>query len=136
MRSRLILWVLLAPAAFAQTRYDALAAELVAPCCWKESLATHRSPAADTARAELRNLVAEGRTAAEIRERFVSKYGARILLTPDGGLGAALFWTPILGALLGTIAGVAALLRWRRTRLAAAPSSPAAFSLDDSERDW
>ena len=127
---------MLAPGAYATAGYDQLANELVAPCCWKEALALHRSPAADQARAELRQLIGEGKTDAEVREWFVAQYGERILLTPAGEKGQALFWAPAIALLLGLLAGAAALRKWIARRPAPATGPPAALDLDDSEWDW
>ena len=124
------------PYAESEALYDDLAAELVAPCCWKESLAQHRSPAADAARAELRAQIAEGKSEDEIRARFVAQYGERILLTPEGNKALALFWAPALAILAGLAAGVFALRKWMRRRPAPAGGPPAGFDLDDSEWDW
>ena len=133
-----ILALLLAvtPSLFGAADYDKLANELVAPCCWKEALALHRSPAAEAAQAELRGLIGEGKSEGEIRDWFVAKYGERILLTPTGDKAQALFWAPILAAILGLIAGGFALRRWTTRRAAPAAGPPAALDLDDSEWDW
>lgn len=127
------------PGAWAAADYDKLANELVAPCCWQEALALHRSPAADQARVELRGLIEEGKTEDEIRAWFVANYGERILLTPTGEKAQALFWAPILAVVLGLLAGGVALRRWtmRRAVQAAPAAGPAAtIDLDDSEWDW
>lgn len=135
---RLILTAIVAAAACFATDapYDKLANELVAPCCWKEALAQHRSPAADEARAEFRTLVAEGRSEAEIRDWFVAKYGERILLTPAGGKARALFWIPIAGAAFALSMAVFALRRWSAKRSRSAGLAPAIAVVDDSEWDW
>lgn len=116
--------------------YDELASELVAPCCWKEALTRHRSPAADQARAELRAQIAEGKSKDEIRAWFVAKYGERILLTPSGEKARALFWAPVLAVVLGLIAGGAVLRRWTTRRAAPVSGPPAALDVDESEWDW
>jgi cytochrome c-type biogenesis protein CcmH len=135
----LAICVSLAPAALAGADYDKLAHELVAPCCWQEALALHRSPAADQARAELRGLIEEGKTEDEIRAWFVANYGERILLTPEGGKAQALFWGPILVVIAGLLAGGFALRRWtirRAARPAPAVGPAATIDLDDSDLDW
>lgn len=43
-------------------RYDRLAHELIAPCCWRESIAIHRSQEALQMLDEVEKLVAEGRS--------------------------------------------------------------------------
>ena len=136
MRALIAVCLLIAPAAVAAASYETLARELVAPCCWKEALALHRSPAAEEARAELRRLVAEGKTDAQIREWFVGRYGERVLLTPSGDKGQALFWAPVLAGLAALIAGAAVLRKWTAHRTRSPAEYFAASGLDDSEWDW
>lgn len=113
--------------------FERLCAEFVAPCCWRESLSTHRSPEAEEIRDEVRGLLAAGRSVDEIRETLVGRYGAAILITPDGARGAWLFVIPILMCMLGLAAGAWALSRWRRLpRRVAATTSP----VPDSEWEW
>ena len=131
--------LLLAPAARAEASFDKLSHELVAPCCWKEALAAHRSPAADAARTELHDLIAEGKSESEIRNWFVDKYGERILLTPQGDKAQALFWIPIAAGAAGLLAAAFLLRRWavgRRAAPLAAPGPAPALHIDDSEWDW
>lgn len=59
-----------------------LETELIAPCCWRQPVSEHHSPAADEVRAEIRKLVAEGQEEKAILARFTSQYGARILSSP------------------------------------------------------
>jgi cytochrome c-type biogenesis protein CcmH/NrfF len=55
---------------------------LMAPCCFANTVAEHRSPLSDKMREEVRALVASGATEKEILESFVDKYGERILAAP------------------------------------------------------
>jgi cytochrome c-type biogenesis protein CcmH len=135
-RSMVICCLMLAPGPLVGASYDELAEDLVAPCCWKEALTLHRSPAADEARAELRALIDEGKTEGEIRAWFVAKYGERILLTPDGEKGRALFWGPVLAGMLGLAAGLTALRKWSATGAVRARPAAEPAALDDSEWDW
>ncbi|MEZ5362812.1 MAG: cytochrome c-type biogenesis protein CcmH [Bryobacterales bacterium] len=129
---------MLASAARAEASYDKLSHELVAPCCWKEALAAHRSPAADAARTELHGLIAEGKSESEIRDWFVDKYGERILLTPQGDKAQALFWTPVVAAAIGLLAAAFLLRRWvaGRTARLASPGPAPVLHIDDSDWDW
>ena len=133
-------FALLTPAAQpGEDLYNRLAAELVAPCCWQESLTLHRSPAADEARAELRGLIAEGRSEEEIREAFVARYGERVLITPRGGKSDALFWPPLLAFAAGlAIAAffLSRLLRRARRASRPAPAGGPSVEIDDRDLDW
>ncbi|HSR70276.1 MAG TPA: cytochrome c-type biogenesis protein [Acidobacteriota bacterium] len=59
-----------------------LETELIAPCCWRQPVSEHHSPAAEKVRAEIRQLVSEGQSSEAILARFTDQYGARILSAP------------------------------------------------------
>jgi cytochrome c-type biogenesis protein CcmH len=134
-----------APDASQKARYQKLSESLVAPCCWSESLARHRSPQALQARDELAALILQNKSDQEIRDDFVARYGARVLIEPSGSRARWLYVLPFLALL----AGVAAVIRFLRARARlsaeasaqpsgrprqAATTAPAA--VDDSEWDW
>jgi cytochrome c-type biogenesis protein CcmH len=91
---------------------------LLAPCCWRETLATHDSPLARELRAEVRSRLARGDAPEAIRASLVERYGARIRAVPEGlslgGLGLGFFGVAVLGG--------AALLARRVPRRAVAPA--------------
>ncbi len=119
-----------------EARARRLAEGFVAPCCWQEALSSHRSPAADEARAELAVLVEQGKSDAEIREAFKARYGSRILIVPEGGAADLLFWAPAAFLALGTVGAGLFLHRLRRrTRMQPAADGPLA-EIDQSEIDW
>ena len=73
------------------------------------------SPRADQLRGEIRDLVAEGRTKAQIKAQLKAEYGPNILAEPDsGGLGFLAYVLPVAfaAALLALLAVL--LPRWRR----------------------
>lgn len=74
-------------------RYDRLTHELIAPCCWRESIAIHRSQEALQILDEVEKLVAEGRSEEEIRNIYVARYGPRILADPPG---VSKYWLYVL----------------------------------------
>ena len=81
---------------------------LLAPCCYSESVAVHRSELAVSMRAEIRRLVTQGRSNREILDGYISQYGMRVLREPEGvrftWLNAIPFSAALLGlALLGLI---------------------------------
>ncbi len=88
-----VLSVLASPAALAQTslphltpEQEAIARRLdqtfIAPCCFANTLAEHRSPVAEELRQELRTMLAGGATETQVIDAFVTKYGERILAAP------------------------------------------------------
>jgi len=85
----------------------------IAPCCWSETVAVHRSETAAQMRAEIERLVEEGRTEDEIVARYVSEYGERILLVPRGGKSAWLTVLPFVALAAGAAFLVRYLARFR-----------------------
>ena len=138
----LSLWVLPAPAAETQTieeRTRAIAAELRCPVCQNNSVADSPSELAQQMRALIQEQLKEGKSPAEIRAFFVSKYGDWVLLSPPAqGVGLVLWLLPFT-ALGGGVVLVGVLLRrWAKKRAAlsgaaAAPgveiSTPASATL-------
>jgi cytochrome c-type biogenesis protein CcmH/NrfF len=96
----------------------AIAAELRCPDCQGLSVAESRTAAADAIRSEIDAQLAAGRSADEVRQHFVDRYGEWILLTPDEPLP----WVLPGAALVGGLAGLAAWLLRGRTRPAPAPA--------------
>ncbi len=93
-----------------------LAARFVAPCCWRESLATHQSPEAAQLRQEVGRRLAAGEATRDIEAALLARYGPRLLRVPEGRRGQWLFAIP--GVALGL--GAWAIFRFlRRQHLAA-----------------
>ncbi len=61
-----------------------LQGKFIAPCCWNESVAVHRSESAAEMRAEIASMVTSGKSEEEIVAFYVAKHGERILLEPRG----------------------------------------------------
>ena len=138
----LLLSLALAPALSAdlnpeqQAAYDRLTHQLVAPCCWTEAAATHRSPAADEVRREIISALVAGRSEPEVLAAMKARYGERILIVPEGGKAELLFWAPVLLLLLTSVfAGWTVRALIRRRRAAPAADGPIA-EIDESEIDW
>jgi cytochrome c-type biogenesis protein CcmH len=89
-----------------------LAAELRCPDCEALSVADSQTRAAAQIRSELDAQLAEGRTADEVRDYFVDRYGEWILLSPR----SAVWWLVPVGVAL---AGLLAFAAWLRLRSAA-----------------
>lgn len=114
----------------AQEVYDTL----LAPCCWHESLAVHRSETATTLRAEIASMAEAGMSAQQIRDKMTQRYGVRILREPPGERARWLYTLPVISVLLGLMA-----LVWfvkRRTQREARPVAlPEGVTLPDVDLD-
>ena len=77
---------------------------LIAPCCFANTVAEHRSPLSDQVREEVRALVAGGATETEILDTFVAKYGERILAAPKPqGFNRLAYVLPIVALAAGLV---------------------------------
>jgi cytochrome c-type biogenesis protein CcmH len=118
-----MLCLILAAAAWGQDpseRERTLQQKLVAVCCWNESIAFHRSDTALEMRLELRRLIDDGRTDAEILAWFKTKYTERVLMEPEGAKSALAYALPVVAVVIGL--GVVVLLLRRWTRAHPAPA--------------
>lgn len=114
---RILLFLILAVAATAQDpteRERALQNKLVAVCCWNESIAFHRSDTALQMRLELRQLIDQGRTDAEILGWFKTKYTGRVLMEPEGTKSAVAYALPVAAVAIGLFLVILLLRRWTR----------------------
>jgi cytochrome c-type biogenesis protein CcmH len=95
----------------------------MAPCCWQESVAVHRSEIAGQMREEIDRMVAEGKSEDQIVDVYVARYGERILREPRGNKR---IWLTLIPVVLILVAG--AWLVWfiRRQRQVPASGSPVA----------
>jgi cytochrome c-type biogenesis protein CcmH len=59
-----------------------LESELVAPCCWSQTVAQHHSPEAQQIKSELRARLKQGEDPATILQAYVAEHGTRILSKP------------------------------------------------------
>ena len=88
----------------------------------------------DSQRALIRDLIAQGRTKAQIKQALVAEYGPEVLALPDDdGFGVTAYAIPLLlGAI--ALAGLALLVpRWRR-RPAAGMTSAGGGSARDGDQ--
>jgi cytochrome c-type biogenesis protein CcmH len=85
--------------------------QLMAPCCFGGTVATHHSPAAEKIRQDVRARVAQGATEQQILDAYLETYGERILAQPVArGFNLLAYWMPAVGLLCGT----AVLVLWLR----------------------
>ncbi|MCS7043259.1 MAG: cytochrome c-type biogenesis protein CcmH [Bryobacteraceae bacterium] len=109
----------------AKDRARSLQEKLVAPCCWSESVASHRSEIAAEIRAEISRMVAEGKSDREILDFYKAKYGARILMEPEGELRLWAYTIPVAASIVG-LAFVIWIIRRMLRQQPANPASGAA----------
>jgi cytochrome c-type biogenesis protein CcmH len=108
LNSGFLVAVLLATAPQPAANVDILAREiesaLIAPCCFRQQVSVHSSPAADEVRHDVRTRLAAGQTRAQILDAYVAQYGKRILAEPPAeGVGVALQIVPVVMAVIGVV---------------------------------
>jgi cytochrome c-type biogenesis protein CcmH len=99
-----------------QASFNDIEDEVMCTSC-NVALNIAESPQADREREEIRRLIAQGLTKAQIKDRLVETYGPNVLAEPKSdGFNLAAYLVPVL--LVLALAGGAALLvpRWRRER--------------------
>ena len=118
----LVLVVVLAIAAWPSSghrtvaeRAHSLESELRCVDCEALSIADSSTSNAAAQRTDIENRIRAGRSDAEIRQAYIDKYGASILLKPENkGLGLLVWGLPVAAIVLGAGGLVFALRRWRR----------------------
>jgi cytochrome c-type biogenesis protein CcmH len=96
----------------ASPRERALQDKLMGACCWSETIAHHRSETAMEQKLELSKLIQEGKSDSEILDWFKAKYGARVLVEPEGSLSLTAYTLPAAAVALGLGVVVLILRRW------------------------
>jgi cytochrome c-type biogenesis protein CcmH len=94
------------------------------------------SDVADQERDFIAELIAEGRTKAQVKAALVDEYGPRVLAEPrDDGFQLTAWLVPLLAALAALVLVALVARRWRGTSRAAAPDTGgAALDPDDEQR--
>jgi len=93
---------------------QSIAAQLLCPACQGESVAQSQSPMAAAMRDTIAQQLAAGRSAQQIRQYFVDRYGTSILTDPPRGrLGVVLWLLPL--AVLAAVVFLAVRVRRRPT---------------------
>ncbi len=110
-----------------EQRLMVISEELRCLVCQNETLAASRAELAQDLRREVRNLIKEGKSDAQIKEFLVSRYGDFVLYRPPFNLKTFMLW---FGPFILLIAGVVMLVRLVRSNLRSA--APAA--LDPEQR--
>lgn len=96
-----------------EQRLIAISEEMRCLVCQNESLAGSHADLAQDLRRELRELIKDGKTDAEIKDFMVSRYGDFVLYRPPF---KPITWMLWVGPFLLMVAGVAALLLYLRKR--------------------
>jgi cytochrome c-type biogenesis protein CcmH len=116
-----------------ERRTKEVSAQLRCPVCQGLSLADSPSELAMEMKAVVRDQLASGKSPAEVKAYFVSKYGEWILLEPEAeGFNLAVYLLPLLAILAGGGLIVLMVRRWTR----AAPGGDGGVpteSLDESD---
>lgn len=91
-----------------EARAQALMREIRCVACENEPVSQSTAPIAEDMRRQIREMVAEGATDAQIRDWFESRYGEFVLFRPPvRGVGGVLLWTlPFALLAAGAVAGI------------------------------
>jgi cytochrome c-type biogenesis protein CcmH len=103
-----------------EARFHALAAELRCVMCQNQSLADSNAQIAYDLRAEVLQLMREGRTDAQVKQFLVQRYGEFVLYRPQVESDTWLLWFgPALLVLVGGVVVARVVRRRARTPVAA-----------------
>ena len=112
-----------------EQRLISISEEMRCLVCQNESLAGSRSDLANDLRREIRTLIKEGKSDAQIRSFMVERYGDFVLYRPPVKPITWLLW---IGPFVILVIGIAVLLGYLRQRNTAAPSK--ALSAEDNQK--
>jgi|WetSurMetagenome_2_1015567.scaffolds.fasta_scaffold71482_1 cytochrome c-type biogenesis protein CcmH len=97
--------------------------ELIAPCCWTQPVSQHYSEVSTQIRAEVRQMLAAGRSGPEILNAYVARYGERILASPPArGFNRLAYILPWAFLVFGSIVLLLILRAWKPKSAIPAPS--------------
>lgn len=101
-------------AADAETLARQIEGELIAPCCWRQTIAEHRSEASEQMRREIRGMIGNGMSHQQIIDFYIGKYGERILAAPrPRGFNLTAYILPGVALLVGAFIVTVLVRRWR-----------------------
>lgn len=105
---------------------NAIASQLFCPVCENTPLDVCSTQACHDWRELIRQMLAEGKSEAEIKQYFVDHYGARVLSEPPAaGLNWLVYIVPPVAFLAGVFLLYLAFRSWKRTGPASAAAVPA-----------
>ncbi len=101
----------------------------------REPLAVAQSPQADSERAYIRGLIAQGETKSQILQNLVAQYGTAVLGKPPAhGFNLTVYVIPVAILAVGAAILAFTLPRWRRRTRAAARAPTASAPVLDAKR--
>jgi cytochrome c-type biogenesis protein CcmH len=100
------------PSPAQRRRAREMAESLMAPCCYAENVQRHASETARAMRAEIAEMVTDGRTDREIRDHYIARYGRRVLHEPEGATWWILTAVPVVSMGAALLVGIGVLRRW------------------------
>ncbi|WP_234083882.1 cytochrome c-type biogenesis protein [Azonexus sp. R2A61] len=115
----------------AEKRLQALSKELRCLVCQNETLADSNAELAVDLRREIRGMIHEGRSDAQIVEFLVARYGDFVLYRPPVQANTLLLWG---GPLVLFVIGLIALVRYLRRRNDAIVAAERPLSTEESRR--
>jgi cytochrome c-type biogenesis protein CcmH len=119
----------------AQARYERLAHELRCLVCQNQSLAESGAELADDLKREVKSLIAQGKSDAEIKGFLQARYGDFILYKPPMQSNTAVLWIgPFLALGIGVVSA-ALLLRKRRASAATADHGDSSALSEAQQRE-
>lgn len=99
---------------------NVIASQLFCPVCQDVPLDVCGTQACADWRAEIRSMLAQGKSTQQIKDYFASRYGQRVLATPGAsGLNGLVWILPIVWVVAGLVVAVVALRRMAPGALAA-----------------
>lgn len=90
-----------------------LEGELIAPCCWTQTLDVHNSPLVSQLKSEIRQRLTAGESIDQVRASMVARYGSKVLaVQPKSPLrGFAIGLSVLL--VLGGVGAAFTLRKWK-----------------------
>jgi cytochrome c-type biogenesis protein CcmH len=113
-----------------------IASQLYCPVCENTPLDVCPTKACQDWRAQIKSMLAEGSTPAEIKQYFVDYYGARVLSEPPAkGINWLVYIVPPAAFILGTILLLIAFRTWRHSGGKDADTSQSSAGVADTSDD-
>jgi cytochrome c-type biogenesis protein CcmH len=114
-----------------EDQVNAIAGQLFCPVCENIPLDVCGTQACADWRTEIRSMLGQGKSEQEIKDYFASRYGQRVLASPEArGLNTLVWVLPIVGVIAGLVAVIVVLRRMAPGALSAQVRG-AAVSYDD-----
>jgi cytochrome c-type biogenesis protein CcmH len=115
---------------------NAIAKQLYCPVCENTPLDVCPTQACIEWRELIRDMLAQGKTEAQIKQYFVDRFGDRVLAAPPArGLNWLVYIIPPIAILAGVFLLWRAFRSWRQSAPAAAPGAPPGASADGHSAD-